>query len=287
MNELEQEQQVITEYLLGGLDEETKQQVEERVITDRKYKEEVLMVEDELVEDYLAGRLPEIERDRFRRHYLSGPSQRQKLRVEQALNKYIAENSWRSSILERLKDWFPALLNLFRSQSRLVQFSSVITATAILLGGSWLVYQALSAASERTRLGQELARLNAPNNISTSPDPSVLAVTLPSLQFREGESDESDRIVIRPGTKILQLHVPLGSDDHESYGVVLRLNEGRELFKFNDLKTRTIDEKRTLTLQIPTRILSTNDYVLTVRKLNPDGTSKDVGDYDLHLTIQQ
>jgi hypothetical protein len=81
--------------------------------------------------------------------------------------------------------------------------------------------------------------------------------------------------------------VPLGSDDHESYGVELRLNEGRELFKFNDLKTRTIDEKRTLTLQIPTRILSTNDYVLTVRKLNPDGTSKDVGDYDLHLTIQQ
>jgi hypothetical protein len=81
MNELEQEQQVITEYLLGGLDEETKQQVEERVITDRKYKEEVLMVEDELVEDYLAGRLPETKRDRFRRHYLSGPSQRQKLRL--------------------------------------------------------------------------------------------------------------------------------------------------------------------------------------------------------------
>ena len=85
----------------------------------------------------------------------------------------------------------------------------------------------------------------------------------------------------------MQLHVPLGSDEHESYGVVLRFDEGRELFNLNDLKTRTIDEKRTLALQIPTWILSTNDYVLTVRKLSPDGTSKDVGDYDLHVIVQQ
>ena len=287
MNELEQEQQVITEYLLGGLDEKTKQQVEERVITDRKYKEKVLMIEDELVEDYLAGRLPKTERDRFSRHYLSGPSQHQKLRIERALNKYVTENPLRPSILERLKEWFRALLSLFKSQSRLIQFSSAITAITILLGGSWFVYQAFRTAAERTRLQQELARLNAPHNISTSPDPSVLAVTLPSLQFREGESD---RIVIKPETKILQLHVPLGSDEHESYGVVLRFDEGyerRELFKFNGLKTHTIDQKRALVLQIPTRILSTNDYVLTVRKLNPDGTFKDVGDYDLHVTVQQ
>jgi len=284
MNELEQEQQVITEYLLGGLDEETKQQVEERVIVDRTYKEEVLMIEDELVQNYLAGRLQETERDRFRRHYLSAPSQRQKLRIEQALNKYVAENPVRTPILERLKEWFRAWLNVFKSQSRLIKFSPVIIATAILLGGSWFLYQAWRTASEQTRLQQELARLNAPQSISASPDPSVLAATLPPLQFREGESD---RIVIRPETKILQLHVPLGSDEHESYGVVLRIERGRELFKFNDLKMRTIDQKRTLVIQIPTRILSTNDYLLTIRKLNPAGTFADVADYDLHVTVPQ
>lgn len=284
MNEIEQEQQVIMEYLLGGLDEETKQQVEERVITDRKYKEEVLMIEDELMEDYLAGRLPETERDRFCRHYLSSPSQRQKLRITLALNKYVAENPVRPSLLQRLKEWFRALLNLFKSKSRLIQFSYVIAATAILLGGSWLIYQASRTASERARLQEELARLNTAGNISASPDPSVLAVTLPPLQFRGGDSD---RIVIMPETKILQLHVPLGSDEHESYGVVLKTDRGREIFKLNDLKMRTMDQKRTLVLQIPTWILNTNDYLLTVKKLNPNGTSKDVGDYDLHITVQQ
>lgn len=284
MNEIEQEQQVIMEYLLGGLDEETKQQVEERVITDRKYKEEVLMIEDELMEDYFAGRLSETERDRFRRHCLSSPSQQQKFRIALALNKYVAENPVRPSLLRRLRQWFRALLKLFKSQNRLFQFSGVVAATALLLGGSWLIYQASRNAFERARLQAELARLNTAGNISASPDPSVLVVTLPLLEFREGGLD---RIVVKPDTKILQIHVPLGSDEHERYGVGLQTVRGREIFKLNDLTMHTVNQEPILILQIPTWILKTNDYLLTVSKLNPDGTAIDVGDYDLHITVQQ
>ena len=91
MKELEQEQLVIRKYLLGELDEEGRQQVEQRVMTERDYKEEVLMSEDELLEEFVAGALREHERELFLKNYLSAPLQRRKLRITQALNKYTAD----------------------------------------------------------------------------------------------------------------------------------------------------------------------------------------------------
>src|SRR6185437_9561651 len=92
MKEIKQEQKVIMQYLLGRLDEATREQVEERVISDGKYKEAVLIIEDELFEHYLAGTLSDTDRDMFRRHCLSSPTQLQKLKIARAWNECVKQN---------------------------------------------------------------------------------------------------------------------------------------------------------------------------------------------------
>jgi hypothetical protein len=285
MKQLKQEQEVITQYLLGGLNEAAQQQVEERLITDRKYKEEVLMIEDELLEDYLAGTLSEIERDMFRQHYLSSPPQQQKLRIAQAVNKYVVDKTKLPPHDRAEKRWFRALLDFFNSRSRLVQFSWAAALALILIAGSWMLFQAWRTRSEQARRQEELARLNGPQSIAVSPDPSVLPVTLASVQLRE--LGDSKRVAITSETKIVQLRLPVAADKYQSYRAVLAVNGGPEVFKLDGLKVRTMGQGRMLVLQIPARILTANDYLLKVSGLNSDGRSEDVGDYSFRVLSQQ
>ena len=82
------EREEIKKYLLGGMDDAARERFEQRVIADLDYKDAVLMVEDELMEDFLADGLPEGERRDFVKHLLATPQQRQRLRELRALHDY-------------------------------------------------------------------------------------------------------------------------------------------------------------------------------------------------------
>jgi hypothetical protein len=65
--------------LLGTLDENDAALLEEKCFTDPRFFEWVRSVEDELIADYLLGRLPEDERERFQSRYLVNPELRKRL----------------------------------------------------------------------------------------------------------------------------------------------------------------------------------------------------------------
>lgn len=79
---------MIKQYLLGMLSTEDQERIEERLITDKDFFEQVNIVEDELIDDYLDGVLLEMERERFRNYFLSTPQQRQRLESVKALRQY-------------------------------------------------------------------------------------------------------------------------------------------------------------------------------------------------------
>lgn len=81
---------MIREYLLGQLSGEQQQWVEERLISDRDFFEQVTIIEDELIDDYIGGSLPKVERERFLHHFLSTPQQRQRLRSAMILRQHVS-----------------------------------------------------------------------------------------------------------------------------------------------------------------------------------------------------
>lgn len=80
--------QEIREYLLGNLSEASQQGIEERLLTENNFLEELLVCEEELIDGYISGGLPEDERLRFENYFLATSERQQKLRFALALSKY-------------------------------------------------------------------------------------------------------------------------------------------------------------------------------------------------------
>lgn len=85
--ELEEENK-IRRYLLRDLPPESAQQVEEDLLGNDEYAEQLVMIEDELIDDYARGLLPELERDLFEQNFLITQVRRKKLMIAQAAVKY-------------------------------------------------------------------------------------------------------------------------------------------------------------------------------------------------------
>jgi hypothetical protein len=82
-------QERIRRYLLGQLSDGAREEFEQKLLVDEELFEELLVVEDELNDDYLMGELPRDERLQFEQHFLAAPERQDKLRFARALNRYV------------------------------------------------------------------------------------------------------------------------------------------------------------------------------------------------------
>lgn len=82
----------IRKYLLGHIQvEDERRKIEERLMLDDDYFEEILMEEEELIQDYADGHLNADERRRFEKHFFISEERRQKIKFAMALRRYINE----------------------------------------------------------------------------------------------------------------------------------------------------------------------------------------------------
>src|ERR1041384_367072 len=94
MSEAANELLLIRKYLLGSLDGEEREQLEERVLSDADFRDRVLLVEENLIEDYTEGVLNETERYGFRKMFHSNPQRRIDVQVVAGLKLQAATNWW-------------------------------------------------------------------------------------------------------------------------------------------------------------------------------------------------
>ena len=82
----------IRKYLLGYIQvEDERRKIEERLMLDDDYFEEILMQEEELIQDYVDNHLNADERRRFEKHFFISEERRQKIKFARALRRYINE----------------------------------------------------------------------------------------------------------------------------------------------------------------------------------------------------
>ena len=80
--------QEIRVYLLGGLPPERQKELAAQIHHDAELQEELLAVEEELFDQYLAGNLTDTEQQYFMTHFLSSESGRKKLRFATLFRNY-------------------------------------------------------------------------------------------------------------------------------------------------------------------------------------------------------
>ncbi len=138
-------------YLLGTLEEDQRTQLEEGILSEPQIYEELLIAEEELIDQFLAGDLSKIETDQFEKHFLITADRQKKLRFGSMLQNYV--NSHSSTLQPKpftSVSTAPAPLSSFSFTSRPVMvFSAMLVA---LLGIVWVGWFAMKKSADQASL---------------------------------------------------------------------------------------------------------------------------------------
>ena len=185
-------------WLLGLLPEQESRSLEERLITDSELYDEVFIVEEELIDDYIADRLSADERKAFESFFMNSPERQEQFSIANALRVYIgdAKETETQSLPEVKRRWpFAAI--------------SLAAAALVIVALVWLAVSLRPGSTGR----------------------SLSVVLTPGGQTRE--SGTVQRIAIEPGTDSLDLNLKLTRNEYQKYRATL-LNSDGGTIQIND-----------------------------------------------------
>jgi anti-sigma factor RsiW len=203
-------QEDLKQWLLGLLPQQESHSMEERLITDAALYEELFIVEDELIDDYLAGRLSANEREAFESYFMNSPERQEQFRIANALRVYIDDSKQDVSNPQLAKPppHESSLAPATPADRRWGFFRKPIAAVSLAAAALLVVTFAWLALSLR----------------SPSSGNSLSVFLTPGVQTREGGSVQT--VTLPPGTESLQLHLRLTRNDFQKYRATLVNSEG-------------------------------------------------------------
>jgi len=201
--------QMLKQYLLGEpLAEERRHGIEERLLTDEEFCEQVEIAEDELIEQYLGEELSAAERTKFEQNFLNTTERRQKFSVARTLNRYATAKAVQletdavahDTTSTRRDSIKPAGWISFWSRRPVPVYAGLAAAIVLVIAGGllWRSYSrnrdiergllALNEAFRQQRPGE--ARIT---NLSYAPPPSTRGGS--SDQFDYKARDRAERLL--------------------------------------------------------------------------------------------
>lgn len=277
----DEDQYTIKQYLLGSIGDAEREMIEEHIITDPDYIEKVMIVECELIDEYLTDALSEADRRRFIEHFLSTARQAQKLDFVKALANYTSASKAHSPPISRKirlpAFWKGRIRNLLAAVGKLrlsliAAIMLIVFVTSLVVIGWWIAHRADQS------LESELAQLNNPDKHDprTFSNFFIIGPLMPGL-VRDFEQAQKNAI---PKDKdIVQLQLEIGLNNYPIYEVALQRDEGRQVFTVGGLKPDSSESQRMLILYLPSRILTAGDYQLKLSGVTLDGQLEYIGQY--------
>jgi hypothetical protein len=292
MREENEDRVLIRRFLLGELDEEERQRIEELFMVDGDYRETVLTVEGELIESYLEGSLSEPEGKMFAERFLSTPGRRRQVQVTRAMKRYAAvevashsppaaeeppkrrpEPMWRQS----LGGWLT-------TRARVVYVTAAALIIAAVLGGLWAAYNRRPVTrltpeeAQRLEVERELAGLNdAAGRARTPPGAHVFSTALPPVSPRAAAS--SFNVPLRDGADLIELRLLTAGDEYPLYRGTLRRVGGANAYAIPGLRVESTPDGRAVPVRIRAGLLTHGLYQVTLSGVTADGRLEGAGEY--------
>jgi hypothetical protein len=286
MNQTTDEQATLRSYLLHALKEAEREGVEERILTDKEFGRRVAMAQDDLVDDYVAGRLSGGELESFRNHFLTSPSRAHKLKFAKALDLYVIEHepALTPGPFERARAFFRVnpLKAALSSGVALAVFGALIFA---------VVYWAGLRPGGDGGLRTEFSRMNSAQAADSASvrelqrsTVNTLALLLRENLVREDEAGRQAEIT--GGVTRLRLLLEVTTDSHDNYRAVLQTPAGEELASADNLKAREEGGAKFVVVNVPAAYLKRGAYELRLLGVGADGRATDVNLYPFEITTK-
>lgn len=272
MLEIDGIQASIREHLLGRVEGEERERFEERFLTDSEFRELVLLIEGELIDDYEAALLSDVDRERFINQYVNAPNRKHDVRFNAALREYAIQAARSSAVGPQPRRPEHNLSKLF-TKRRWVPLLATGALGFVALIGLWSAIANWVWRDHAADLSAEVALLNKP---PASSEP-LFSVVLQLIQNRS--TGEEQKVLIPVDRSIVELQCPLPNTSYRYYQTTLRVVNDSEVFTVDQLQAITNGDGKTLHLRVPARILTPQDYILSVKGMTQEDRFEDVADY--------
>ena len=288
------------QYLLGQLGDTEQQQLEERLMTQDDLFEQVQVLEDELIDEYLKNTLSAQDRADFEKHFLSAPERFKKLRFAEAFRSYVAVENERTEKERSKSSFWQTFWAGLRTPTLVLRYGFPMVLVGVVIGGlrmgSTIQRLTTQVAQIRTEQGgwqereQQLRQLLEAQRrrsveleqqlVLAQPQdqklPEKLSARLVALVVLtpglvRDSSGTMKRLTVSSETRFVELRLELGDYKYESYRVVLQDIEGSEILARNKVKPERSGSSQFLILTLGAKDLPRGDYSLKVSGASKSG----------------
>ena len=248
-------------YLLGTLDTVLKTELEERILAAPEIYEELLIVEEELIDQYVADGLSQLERQQFESHFLITAERQNNLRFGQLLKRYLNSHTAEdpaaaaSHVEKDAPAPKPFMLSPSLANSRpLMTFcvAGVVLAGIVLL--SWLTFR------------RPLTRLTQPKS-----EP-VVVITLAPGSVTTG-ANITRQVNVPPKGYNLKLELEVKNASFRNYRFEL-FRENKSVQTSEPLPVQAKGQQYVIPLTITNETLSPGDYQVKLSGVSEAGTDE-------------
>ncbi|HEV2706164.1 MAG TPA: hypothetical protein VGV59_09585 [Pyrinomonadaceae bacterium] len=245
----------IVAYLLEELPEEELQRFEDECLSQESWPVEISLVEEDLIDDYLRGRLTPEQRLHFERNYLVTSARMERVRHAAALLRHVDQHQPVPSTEADARPnetWVGRLRALFATR-RWALAVAVALVIMVVLPVAWWVFR------ERTFTPRTIATL-----------------TLSAGRSDRAGGTQPGRISLTDETDALKISLTLPEAPARAVNYRVRLEDD-----IGQVKTAEITghDARSVSVLIPASQLNRGAYVLNLSAVETDGTERRIGNY--------
>jgi len=298
MQETESQKTALRRYLLGSAPEDERESVEQALLADENLYEELLAIEDELIDQYVWGQLPEPERTSFIQYLDALPDHKERLEFAQALRAHSLGSPTGASVATAASRDTPEEGFGFRVPALLLAAAVLL----VMLGGVWSLTTISALRNEvrtnqaelgRSREGQEelQKRLVAESRLSSDPvgrgAPGTGSIPSRSFLLRAGTFRSGGTTQVLPMPQepaLVEIRLDLGVADYESYRAVFHDAQAAELMSVSQLGARVQENEILVAFSVSSERFTTGDYYISLSGVIDGGELEPVARYDFRIS---
>ena len=231
---------------------------EERLLVDSELYEDLSVAEDELIDQFLSGEMPALERERIETHFLRNPERVKQLSFARTLRSYVSANKLEAPAAPRepKPEKKQSFWSTIFSKNPGLAYPLAVALLLVLVGGVWLTGRLL----------------NSPNQPQT-----VWAIELtPGLQRDDAEIKSFS---IPANVDTIRLELDLAEDQYPAYQADLQDIEGRAVTASKDLKAQTVNARRMVNVDVKAALLAPGDYRAKLSGVSANRNLTNLGSY--------
>jgi len=258
---------LLRQFLLGQVDDQERQRLENLFITGALSRERVMATEQHLLDDFLDDSLTPADRERFLAQYGETPAEQRKLRIAKSIQDWAATGAEVIAVGAAAESRWSRLRARFRLKPVFVIPIAAVSMIAIVFAVV-LLNRRWEQQNRYLAMQQELWRLNDPSMLLAVSPP------MPPVSLRPGavRSAEAENELTAPANvDFVELRLLWTQRERfPSYQATIRKFDEEESFTIPKLQ---LDSGNAIRLRLPPRLLTRGLYQIEVSGVGSDGTT--------------